>query len=804
MSFAESPPSDGRLPLTGRQWYPGLVLAIAIALTVAGTGLLVGAIQRTDAERFAASADAIQARILQRLDTFVAMLRGTTGLIAAHGELDRAALRTYVEHLDLRNRYPGIQGIGWTVRVPAGGDEVQRHWSAVQGLGEIAPWPARDPEHNEHQAIALIEPLDDANRSVLGFDMASEPVRRAAMETARDQDRAVASGPTTLMQQVDHQVQPGFLLYLPVYRGEAPGTVEERRAQLRGYVYAPLRSIELLHDVLGREEGERVVLAVQDADAGAAPQALPDDGRGLIFASTPGPAALPGARHEAIRNFEVCGRTWVLHCRSTRAYEESSSMRLVPWFTGAGLLFAVGLYALARSQNRAVNANVALYRECLDGRREAEINLEVSKRLASRMDLPGVAQAVVDAGRELTGASFGVFFRPDPAVPTGLQVSALSGAGNELLAHLAIPRITELLASAIAQQRIVRVDDPHLDVRYSSRFGMTPGVQPLASYLAIPVVSHDGSIVGGLLYGHLEIGRFTASHERMLLGIAAQAAIAIDNASLFEAEREARQTAARRADDLARANAELQQFAYVSSHDLQEPLRTVSQYLDLLRRRHGPRLNDQARRYIAYASESATRMYSLLNDLLTYSRIGRSADREAVPLQELVDEVRHDLAARISEAGAEIVCHELPVVHCERSKLRLVFQNLLSNALKFRGSAAPRCEISAAHDADGLWTITITDNGIGISPEHHGIIFEVFERLHDRENFPGTGIGLAICRKVIDQHGGRIWVESTAGSGSAFRFTLPEDGSHSRPVAAIRPHQIPASPTPTPLPTSPS
>ena len=332
---------------------------------------------------------------------------------------------------------------------------------------------------------------------------------------------------------------------------------------------------------------------------------------------------------------------------------------------------------------------------------------------------------------------------------------------------------------------VVRLDDVRIDPSYTPRpHGPEEHASPplVCSYLAVAVRSRTGEVFGGLLYAHHEPARFSTDHERLLLGLAAQAAIAFDNARLFAAEREAKRIAAHRADDLGQANSELQQFIYVSSHDLQEPLRTITQYLDMLQRRHRGQLDDQALRYITYASDSASRMYVLLNDLLTYSRLGHGAERTLVELAELVDEVLQDLRVVVAETRTRVTIETLPAVRCDRAKIRSLFQNLIGNAVKFRGENEPLITISARVDQAGMWTVAVADNGIGIVPEHREAVFEVFHRLHEREAFPGTGIGLAICRKVVEQHGGRIWIQETPGGGATFLFTLPEDGSGTMPT----------------------
>jgi signal transduction histidine kinase len=229
------------------------------------------------------------------------------------------------------------------------------------------------------------------------------------------------------------------------------------------------------------------------------------------------------------------------------------------------------------------------------------------------------------------------------------------------------------------------------------------------------------------------------------------------------------------AAELSRSNAELEQFAYVASHDLQEPLRKVTSFCQMLERRYAGQLDERADQYIAFAVDGAKRMQILINDLLAFSRVGRmDREPELVDADDIVAVARANLAASIEETGAEIaVAGDLPVVLVERSLLVLVFQNLIGNGIKFHGDQPPRVRVSAERD-DGYWRFTVADNGIGIDPQYSERIFVIFQRLHTKDAYAGTGIGLAMCRKVIEHHGGRIWLEpSDNGSGATFRFTLP-------------------------------
>jgi len=229
-----------------------------------------------------------------------------------------------------------------------------------------------------------------------------------------------------------------------------------------------------------------------------------------------------------------------------------------------------------------------------------------------------------------------------------------------------------------------------------------------------------------------------------------------------------------RTEELARSNKDLEQFAYVASHDLQEPLRMVQSYLGLVQRRYQGRLDVSAEEFIAYALDGAERMRHLIRDLLAISRVDTQG-REPAPTDtgRVLNRVLRDLGEALREDGAEVTLDEMPVVLADESQLAQVFQNLVSNAVKFRSEQPCRVHIGAARD-NGEWRFSVRDNGIGVPMQHADRIFAPFQRLHSRSEYPGTGIGLALCKKIVERHGGRIWVESQPGEQTTFWFTIPE------------------------------
>lgn len=234
---------------------------------------------------------------------------------------------------------------------------------------------------------------------------------------------------------------------------------------------------------------------------------------------------------------------------------------------------------------------------------------------------------------------------------------------------------------------------------------------------------------------------------------------------------------AKRAEELANSNAELKQFAYIASHDLKEPLRMISNYLQLLKRRYKESLDEKAMEYIDTTVDGASRMHRLIDDILDLSRVGtHNFEFQMISCNEVLEQVIANLEVMINESGVKIECGQLPVVYADFSQLSRLFQNLIVNAIKFRSKEEPHIVIHSER-MENAWKFAIKDNGIGIDPIYLERIFLIFQRLHTRSEYPGTGIGLAICKKIVERHGGLIWAESELGKGSVFCFTIPDQKS---------------------------
>jgi len=378
-------------------------------------------------------------------------------------------------------------------------------------------------------------------------------------------------------------------------------------------------------------------------------------------------------------------------------------------------------------------------------------------------------------------------------------------------ARLFRPAASRTVAQAAMNgaQGILSVE-PETDDRFNSGSSVN-GLQ-MDSMMCVPLRAPRGEMIGALQIDTRDTGpKFTDSDLDVLVSLASLAAMSVENARLYddlesriserthqysealealrEAHDELEERVAQRTADLQRSNDDLEQFAYVVSHDLKAPLRTIASFSQLLQRKYGNGvIDEQGDKWLRFVENGAVHMDALIDDLLTLSRVatrgGPSVDTDT---QEVFDKTRSLLQTDIAESGATVTSDPLPTVRVDGMQLLQLLQNLIQNAIQFRGDGPPQihvgaCQADAAHVTlprdvhipAGTWLFSVRDNGIGIDPEAHSRVFEIFQRLHRAEDIPGNGIGLSVCRKIVERHGGRIWVESELGQGSTFWFYIPD------------------------------
>ncbi len=415
--------------------------------------------------------------------------------------------------------------------------------------------------------------------------------------------------------------------------------------------------------------------------------------------------------------------------------------------------------------------------------RTLESLLKVASSLSANLDTERLIQVVTDAGTEMSGAQFGAFFHNVSDEGQGsYSLYTLSGVRKEEFAGLPMPRPTGVLDPTFSGADVIRSDDVTADPRYGKRppyYGMPEGHPPVRSYLAVPVRSHSGEVIGGLFFGHEEPGKFSEQAQNTVRALASHAATALDNARLYEhalslnatLEEKVRQRTA----ELRTLNQELESFNYSVSHDLRAPLRGIDGFSQLLLEDYGDSLDSHGREYLQRIRRGTQRMSRLIEDLLQLSYLTRTNLKiESVNLSDLVVELSDDLAKSDPQRRLELTVQPGMVALGDPSLLQIVLENLLGNAWKFTASR-PVTQIEVgAHDGDKETTFYVRDNGAGFAMEYADRLFTPFQRLHGQEEYEGSGIGLATVQRIVRRHGGRIWAQGEPQQGATFSFTLPK------------------------------
>jgi len=432
----------------------------------------------------------------------------------------------------------------------------------------------------------------------------------------------------------------------------------------------------------------------------------------------------------------------------------------------------VGYFAIYRDITERKRAEEALQRRAA----QAALINRVGQRVGRKLEIGPLLQEIVDAVHEAFQYQGVHLFLLD-ASQLKLNLQAVAGVYRALFRDedgLAIGQ--GIIGAAFSQGLSINVGDVSREPNY-----LRIATENTRSELAVPIRSED-KVIGVLDFQSADFNAFDETEVAAMETLSTQIGSAIANARLFEevqlelAERMRMEKMLKGlTKDLARSNKELEQFAYVASHDLQEPLRMVGSYVQLLARRYKGKLDQDADDFISFAVDGATRMQNMINDLLAYSRVGtRSKPFVSAGIESVLNRALLNLQVAIAEKGAVISHDPLPTVTCDETQLIQLFQNLVGNAVKFQDQSrgAPVIKIGAVL-RDREWVFSVRDNGIGIEPQYLERIFHIFERLHRDNEYPGTGIGLALCKKIVERHGGRIWVESEPGQGSTFLFTIP-------------------------------
>jgi len=787
MSLADatnSQESEDRAPPSRRfRWWLSLIvgvggvaisLAVWYTLRVRERQLIESRFQTLAAERLRV----FEREFVRNLDA----LETLTGLLSTMHRIERDTFYNTAHALLLR--HPSLVSLQWVPRITDAQrmdleSELQQYVAGAaitefNPQGELQPAPQRA----HYYPVRFVEPMqDEFGRQLLGHDHSADPARWKAMEAARDAGEPRATGPLDMVappsQENDDQ-QNAILVYAPIYTRDFPHqTVEQRRLAVRGFVVGVFHVGTSLHAALKELAPAAIQMGILDLSAPRSHQVVheyrwPQLEPRMVSAARSG---ADGLWYEARMN--VGGRDWLIVAQPSAEFfsGQQSSVPLAALLAGlvlTGLLVAVTATLTTTNQRiksvvaqrtaELVEANSELQRE-IDVREWAEKELarQKSEFAEANRDLEVEIQERERAELALRDSE-ALFHSLVEHLPLCVFRKDLEGRftfhNEEFRAALGLPdqKIIgctdfDLCPREMAEKyraddlRVTKTGQIYHEVEefYDAR-----REKQFVEVIKTPVYDHRGKVIGMQ-------GIFWDVTDRHL------------------AEQRLKQARG----ELERSNQELQQFAHVASHDLREPLRAVEGYCCLIEKRFGEQLDPQARQYLDDAVAGVARMKDLLDGLLEYARVNFDAPRfESVDCNSVLEEALANLRRTIDESQATVEHDSLPTVSGDRRQLVRLFQNLIGNAIKYRGEKPPKVRIEANQCEQG-WRIAVHDNGIGIDPKDSDRVFQIFQRANGCDRISGTGIGLSVCKRIVQRHGGRIWLESKPGQGSTFFFTLP-------------------------------
>jgi PAS domain S-box-containing protein len=725
-----------------RAWVPLFSLLTGLAATVTATWLVANYFEIKAQAEFNDAAQAAAESIDKRVEAYIALLRGCSGLFAVQRQVTPGEFRAFVDRLQVAEEYPGVQGIGFVIRTPKAEKEALSARMLSQGSDGFAIWP--EGEREEYFPIILLEPADRRNRSAMGYDTFVDPVRRAAMERARDSGTAAASGKVTLVQEMEGPKQAGILIYVPVYReGDVPLAHAERRASLQGFVYSPFRAGDLFREIVGDDLPVfrfRVYDGVESAT-------------NLLHASNADRTQPAKGRWRNARTINAAGRVWTLRFDSQPEFEARAHGGPIPLLMFlAGVLVSLLLFYFTNAEAHArqmAEQQAARVQRSRGALRESE----------ERMRL------IVDSATD-----YGIMT---------LDTRGVIGSWNTGAEHIYGYSTEEIIGqnvSTLYTPEDKAAGAPERDLARTLEAGRSEedrwlvlknGERKFVSGISRAIRDEFGNVHGLIKVTRDITDRHQAEEQSKQVGH-----------QLSRHARDLEQVVAERTAHLKESLASLEGILYHVAHDLRAPLRAMHGFTSILLKEYAPHFDATGEEYARRISEAAGRMDRLICDLLEYGRLAHMPlPLSNVSTEQPVRRVLADFGPEITTREAEVqVPDRWPAVRANTTALETILAHLVSNALKFvQPNQPPRIRIQA-HAKDGTVRLSVEDNGIGIDPRYQDRVFRVFERLHKTDEYPGTGIGLAIVHKAAERIDATVGLRSTPGQGSTFWVDLQKPG----------------------------
>ncbi|MDT3735506.1 MAG: CHASE domain-containing protein [Denitratisoma sp.] len=690
-------------------WPAWLVLLISLVATAAIWQWTAARIEEQMRTDFQARVADIRGSLESRLAGYSLVLRGAAALFSASEEVTREDWHEYVAGLQLPSEYPAIQAVAFARYVPAGGLDSLVRQVRASGVADFTVWPEGRREH--YVVNVFTEPYSGLNVKALGYDMWQDGIRRQAMEQALQSGRATITRKITLKVDEGAPV-PAFIMYLPVF--------DRSRTTLHGFVLSPFR----MPDVAG------VALAIHDG--------VEMTEAALLYRG-PREKADHTPRFSASERMPVAGREWVLSFASEPSLEKAAAANRPLQVLAIGIVISLLLFAVMWSvvsmRRRAVLLAERMTRSLSESERKYRLITENASDVIWLLDVDTQRFLYVSPSVErLRG------FTPEEVMSQPM-LEALTPQSRELLQRILPENIAEF-QRGVRKTYINEVEQPRKDgsavwTETSTRFER----DPTSGHLVVYGVSRD---ITERKVAERRLRDFNAELERRVH---------------------------QRTAELERANRDLESFSYSISHDLRAPLRAINGFSSILASEERERLSADGKDLLDRVAKAATRLGQLIDDVLEYSRAGRLAKAdERVDLRVLAQKISGELEETYPHTA--ITVGGLPTVQGDPTMLRQILINLVGNACKYSSRRAqPMVEIGAQEGQDEV-VIHVQDNGAGFDMRYADKLFGMFQRLHPESDFQGTGVGLAIVKRLVERHGGRVWAEAEPDRGATFRFTL--------------------------------